>query len=146
MTRILGIGSPFGADQLAWLAVDHLAGLGLENCELLKLDRPGSQLVGYFQDVEQVVIIDAVRISESPGSVAAIDMEALRQVECMTSSHGFGVAEALALAERLGDLPSRLHVVGIQTGADVARLPAIDLPMLESLVHRILAQVPRGSA
>jgi hydrogenase maturation protease len=141
MRRILGIGSPFGADQLAWQAIDHLAGLELADCELLKLDRPGSQIVGYFHGVEQVVIIDALRISDSPGSVAVIGPEALLREQCMTSSHGFGVSEALALAGQLGELPSRLHMIGIQTGEDPARLPAIDLPMLESLVHSILAQV-----
>ncbi|MEW8029009.1 MAG: hydrogenase maturation protease [Candidatus Thiodiazotropha sp.] len=138
MTRILGIGSPFGADRLAWLAIDHLAGMVWKDCELLKLDRPGSRLVSYFQGVEQVVIIDAVRLSDKPGSVISIDLETMQQLECPTSSHGFGVAEALALAGQLGELPSRLHVVGIQTGEDAGRLPTIDLPMLTKLVSRFL--------
>ncbi len=141
MRRILGVGSPLGADQLAWMAIDHLTGLELADCELLKLDRPGSRLVGYFQGVEQVIIVDAVRLSDTPGSVAEIDLKALWQQECMTSSHGFGVTEALALAGQLGELPPRLHVVGIQTSVDVTRPPAIDLAMLESLIRRILAQV-----
>ncbi|MEW8585330.1 MAG: nitrogen fixation protein, partial [Candidatus Thiodiazotropha sp.] len=73
MIRILGVGSPFGADQLAWQAIDHLAGLELEDCELLKLDRPGSGIVSYFHGVDQVVIIDAVRACERPGGVRALD-------------------------------------------------------------------------
>ena len=138
MTRVLGVGSPFGADRLAWLAVDHLAGLGLQDCELLKLDRPGSQLVSYFQGVEQVVIIDAVRLSDRPGGIAAIDLESLHQLEYLTSSHGFGVAESVALAGQLGELPSRLHLLGIQTGEDLDQLPSIDLAMLTTLVSRLL--------
>lgn len=138
MTRVIGVGSPFGADRLAWLAVDHLAGLGLQDCELLKLDRPGSQLVSYFQGVEQVVIIDAVRLSDRPGGVLTIDVERLHQLECQTSSHGFGVAESIALAGQLGELPARLHLLGIQTGEDIDRLPSIDLGMLTSLINRLL--------
>ncbi|PVV12193.1 MAG: hypothetical protein B6D77_05825 [gamma proteobacterium symbiont of Ctena orbiculata] len=138
MTRVIGVGSPFGADRLAWLAVDHLAGLGLQDCELLKLDRPGSQLVSYFQGVDQVVIIDAVRLSDRPGGVMRIDVERLHQLEYQTSSHGFGVAESIALAGQLGDLPARLHLLGIQTGEDIDRLPSIDLGMLTSLINRLL--------
>ncbi|MES9972255.1 MAG: hydrogenase maturation protease [Candidatus Thiodiazotropha sp.] len=143
MNRVIGIGSPFGADRLAWQAVDHLAGLGLQDCELLKLDRPGSQLVGYFQGVAQVVIIDAVRLSDRPGGVINIDLEQLHQLAYHTSSHGFGVAESIALAGKLGELPSRLHLLGIQTGEDIDQLPNIDLGMLSSLVSRLLAS-PSG--
>jgi hydrogenase maturation protease len=138
MTRLLGIGSPFGADRLAWQAIDYLTGLGLSDCELIKLDRPGSQLINYFQDAEQVVIIDAVRLSDHPGRVTAIDLEQLQRLEYLTSSHGFGVLEAVTLAGQLGELPSRLHVLGIHTGDDVNQLPAIDLAMLTGQVRRLL--------
>ncbi|MES9991236.1 MAG: hydrogenase maturation protease [Candidatus Thiodiazotropha sp.] len=139
MIRVLGIGSPFGADQLAWQAIDHLAGLELEGCELLKLDRPGSQIVSHFQGVERVVIIDALHLSERPGGVRVIDPEALRQQQSLASSHGFGVVEAIALAGQLEALPSRLSVIGIETGDDVSRLPAIDFPALEDLMYRLLS-------
>jgi hydrogenase maturation protease len=138
MTRILGVGSPFGADRLAWQAVDHLAGLGLTDCELTKLDRPGSQLLTYLQGVERVVIIDAVRLSDNPGSVITIDLETLHQLEYLTSSHGFGVAEAIALAGQLGQLPSNFHILGIQTGEDATQMPAIDLAALSRMVREFV--------
>jgi hydrogenase maturation protease len=143
MNRLLGIGSPFGADRLAWQAIDYLDGLGLSDCELIKLDRPGSQLISHFQNAEQVVIIDAVRLSDHPGRVSAIDLKQLHQFECLTSSHGFGVAEAVALASQLGEMPARLHVLGIHTGEDVTQLPEIDLSMLTELVQRLLG-INRG--
>jgi hydrogenase maturation protease len=139
MTRILGVGSPFGADQLAWLAIDHLAGLDLKDCELTKLDRPGGQLISYFQGVDRVVVIDAVCVPDNPGSVTTIDLEILHQLEYLTSSHGFGVAEAVALARQLGQLPPNFHILGIQTGEDTSQLPAIDLPMLTGLVRGLLS-------
>jgi hydrogenase maturation protease len=138
MIRILGVGSPFGADRLAWQAIDHLAGLDLKGCELTKLDRPGSQLLTYLQGVERVVIIDAVRLPDNPGSVITIDLETLHQLEYLTSSHGFGVAEAIALAGQLGQLPSKFHILGIQTGEDATRLPDIDLAALERMVREFL--------
>jgi hydrogenase maturation protease len=135
MTRILGVGSPFGADRLAWQAIDHLAGLALQDCELTKLDRPGSQLLSYLQGVDRVVIIDAVRLPDNPGSVITIDLETLHQLEYVTSSHGFGVAEAVALAEQLGQLPLKFHILGIHTGEDITQLPAIDLATLTRMVR-----------
>jgi hydrogenase maturation protease len=138
MTRLLGIGSPFGADRLAWQAIDYLAGLGLRDCELFKLDRPGCQLISHFQSAEQVVIIDALRLDDHPGRVTSIDLEQLSQFEYLTSSHGFGVSEALALARQLGELPTRLHILGIYTGDDINQPPAIDLAMLAGLVRQLL--------
>ena len=73
-----------------------------------------------------MVIIDALRSSERAGEVRAIDPESLQQQTYLTSSHGFGVVEAVALAGQLGELPSRLSVIGIETGEDVAQLPAIE--------------------
>jgi hydrogenase maturation protease len=138
MNRLLGVGSPFGADRLAWKAIDYLACLGLSDCELIKLDRPGSQLISHFKGVEQVVIIDAVRLADYPGRVSAINPEKIHHHEYLTSCHGFGVSEAVALAGQLGELPPRLYILGIHTGEDVNQLPDIELETLSSLVHQLL--------
>jgi hydrogenase maturation protease len=134
MTRIIGIGSPFGADQLAWLAIDHLAGKGLTACELIKLDRPGSRLVQQLQGARRVILLDAVALDEAPGSASHLSPDALQQVMCVTSSHGFGVAQALALASQLGELPTDLHLVGLHTGTDLTQLPPLNTASLEQVV------------
>ncbi|MCU7930823.1 MAG: hydrogenase maturation protease [Candidatus Thiodiazotropha sp. (ex Codakia rugifera)] len=138
MNRILGIGSPFGADQLGWIAIDMLLTCHLPNSELIKLDRPGSALLDYFRGVNRVILIDAVEKNIRPGCVGLVQVEQLDQVRCLTSSHGFGVAEAVALASQLGELPPELHLIGIQTGMDISQVPAFDAPALESLVRELI--------
>jgi hydrogenase maturation protease len=138
MTRILGVGSPFGADRLAWEAVDHLAGLSLDSCELIKLDRPGSGLLAYFEAVEHLILLDAVAFDTEPGGVSLLDPAQLERLSPGTSSHGFGLVQAIDLADKLNQLPRRLQIVGIHTGADLSTPPPLDTKALESLLRSLL--------
>ncbi len=138
MTRILGVGSPFGADRLAWDAIDHLSGMDLGEVELVKLDRPGSGLLAYFHGVEQLILLDAVLLDTEPGGVSLLDPGQLDGLPSTTSSHGFGVAQALELGQRLGCLPGRLRLVGIHTGADLSAPPNLDTLGLERLIRSLL--------
>lgn len=138
MTRILGVGSPFGADRLAWEAIDSLAELGLEGCEAIKLDRPGSGLLAYFESVEHLILLDAVVLDTEPGGVSLLDPVQLQRLSPSTSSHGFGVAQAIDLAGQLDQLPERLQIVGIHMGADPSTPPPLDTMALKSLVRSLL--------
>lgn len=138
MIRILGIGSPFGADRLAWQAIDHLAGLALDGCELVKLDRPGSGLLAAFRGVEHLILLDAVAIDAQPGGVSLLDPRQLQRLSQSTSSHAFGVAQALDLAKQLDQLPERLQLVGIHTGADIYTPPTLDTGALEELIRSLV--------
>jgi hydrogenase maturation protease len=132
--RIIGIGSPFGADQAGWRAIDLLGDAGLPHTELIKLDRPGSELLRYFEDAPEVVLIDAVLADQTPGTAVRLDQHALSLAACRTSSHGFGVAESLQLAERLELLPARLLLIGIQVGPDLEVVPELSRGQLLSLL------------
>jgi hydrogenase maturation protease len=138
MTRIIGVGSPFGMDQVGWLAIDHLQSCQFDNCELIKLDRPGSGLLSYLQDVDQVVVIDALISNGQAGDVKLLKQDELAQSQELTSCHGFGVAEALALADQLGELPQRISLLGIHTGDDPSRQPELDHISLEQLIKTVL--------
>jgi hydrogenase maturation protease len=123
--RILGIGSPFGADRLGWHAVELLQRLRSPDWELIKLDRPGSDLIRYIEHQQDVVILDAVQAGQTPGRAMRLEMEDLRLAACRTSSHGLGVADALEMAAQLGLLPQRLLLIGLEAGADPNRLPSL---------------------
>jgi hydrogenase maturation protease len=138
MTRILGVGSPFGADRLAWEAIDHLAGMGLDDCELFKLDRPGSGLLAFFTGVDSLILLDAVALETAPGGVSLLDPMLLQRLDSNTSSHGFGVAQAIDLAKQLDQLPDSLQIVGIHTGADLSSPPVLDTEALEKLIKILL--------
>jgi hydrogenase maturation protease len=138
MTRLLGVGSPFGADRLAWEAIDHLAGAGIAACELIKLDRPGSGLLAWFDGVEHLILLDALAIDSDAGRPRLLDDRELDRLAPSTSSHGFGVAQALDLAAQLDQLPGRVDIVGIATGADLSCLPDLDTQALEGLIRSLL--------
>lgn len=117
---ILGIGSPAGDDQAGWLVIDALGEIGLDAREgvvLAKLDRPGANLVAKFEAAEHVVLIDAMHSGESVGSIRRFDQRDWPQYRGGLSSHGLGVAEALALARELGSLPGRVDLYGIEIGS-----------------------------
>lgn len=117
---ILGVGSPSGDDQAGWLVVDALNELGLDAREgvvLAKLDRPGANLVSKFEAAEHVVLVDAMQGGEAVGSVRRFDRRDWPDYRGGLSSHGFGVAGALALARELGSLPGRVDLYGIEIGS-----------------------------
>ncbi|MCG7898252.1 MAG: hydrogenase maturation protease [Candidatus Thiodiazotropha weberae] len=138
MIRVIGVGSPFGADRAGWLAIEHLQGCQLEDCELVKLDRPGSGLLNYLRDADQVVLIDALKSAGRAGEVSQISREALAQCHELTSSHGFGVSEALALADQLGELPPQVSLLGIHVGDDQNGPPSLDVVSLEQQLQILL--------
>ena len=120
-TRVIGVGSPFGDDRAGWEVAAALeatlrsAGVSSLRIEIHACDRPGAALVRLLAGVQHAVIIDAALSAGSrAGSIRWLgdhEIAARRAV----SSHGFGLAEALALARALGDAPSRVSVLAIST-------------------------------
>ena len=143
---LLGVGSPFGADRIGWLAADALlqgdlaASFPQLELRIEQSDRPGSRLIGLLGSTDAAVIIDAMQSGAPAGTVRRF---ALREVAATTdfvSSHGFGVNDALALAEQLGALPAKVAVIGIEMGSetDPESLLHTALAMVESTVRELL--------
>lgn len=129
-TKIICIGSPFGDDQFGAWAYEQLRVLIDANAaELLYLDRPGTRLIGALDGVDNLILIDAVKSGAAIGTVLRIEGEDIyRHLTRHTSTHGFGVADALKLAQHLGKLPSSAILLGVEVGiTDVAA------PMSESM-------------
>jgi hydrogenase maturation protease len=144
---IIGVGSPFGADQVGWLAVDWL-----ERSELCKrfadlhlnfyqADRPGALLLEQLHDVDAAIIIDAMQSGLSFGTLRTFTLdEVLRPHTGLVSSHAFGVSESLALGASLGALPRLLTIVGIEMGDEMREvlLPDSTAHQLVSLIEERL--------
>ncbi len=113
---IIGIGSPFGNDRAGWQVVQLLSGLPLPPyVKLLCLDRPGPELIAQMQGQDRITLIDAILSQEHPpGSCLELNLDQLAHANS-NSSHGFGLAQTLALAQALGQLPARLRLFGITT-------------------------------
>ena len=115
--RILGIGSPSGDDQAGWLTVDALRACGLVEVDIEKLDRPGAGLISLLDGAAWVILVDAMQGGGQPGRIGRFDRKDWPAYSHGLSSHGFGVLDALSLAQALGSLPPRLDLYGIEMGS-----------------------------
>lgn len=133
--RVIGIGSPFGADQLGWRVVDalradqSLPGIGLLQC------RQPSELPQLLAGCKKAVLVDAALAGREPGTLLRLGIGDLPAAGLAVSSHGFGVSEAVQLAGVLGSLPAGLVVLALETGSP-------EQPLLPEWIER-LAQAVR---
>ena len=133
LVATVGIGSPFGADRLGWEAIDVLQGVAdwPLPVELVKLDRPGVNLLQALSGTDHAILIDA--LAGESGPPRRLEPDALAGGGRL-STHAAGVAEVLRLGRTLGGLPTHLLLVGISLE------PApVDWSRLEHLVREALA-------
>ncbi len=141
---IVGVGSPFGDDTLGWQVLDALPEGELRrpgwDLRLAKADRPGTALLDLLAASDSAVLIDALLTDEPPGTVRLLEPGELALLGAPYSSHALGVAEVLALGERLDMLPPELWIIGITPGR---RDPAAVTALLQRLLPgRPISSVP----
>ena len=121
---VIGIGSPFGEDTLGWALLDALQaqGLGLPGWEITwrKVDRPGPGLLHWLEEQDAGVLVDTLQGDVGPTGVRMLALDELARSERPLSIHAMGVAETLALGERLGILPQHLHIMGVDAAERLA--------------------------
>ncbi len=128
--RVLGIGSLAETDNVGFLVAHALQGsFDPALVEIAALDRPGPRLIEHMRGAATVILVDAVRSGAAAGMLHRLEGRALNgALVHRTSTHGFGLEEALQLAERLGELPPHLLLMGIEVGVappDPERLTAL---------------------
>lgn len=119
--RVIGIGSPHGADQAGWLVAD-----ALQHSELPARLPAGTvsfsqclfpaQLWQLVDGCDLAILIDAV--CAEPGTVVEVDSGDLTNRKALHSTHGIGVGEALALIPALTDRPPRVVLIGVGVDAE----------------------------
>lgn len=114
MTRIIGLGSPFGDDRVGWRVIELLQGRLPAEISLVSLDRPGAALINWMQGVDNLVLIDALRSGAAPGSIVALTPDDLETRSCRLTSHQLALSETVELAARLGHLPEQTRIYGIE--------------------------------
>ncbi|HWQ94808.1 MAG TPA: hydrogenase maturation protease [Gammaproteobacteria bacterium] len=118
MIRVIGLGSPWGDDPAGWRAAEGLRGMFDEDrVEIKLLDRPGSALLEHWRAEDSVLLLDAVSGKSEAGLIYDLEGEDIVHYTAPSlSSHGFGLAEAVALATDLEALPQRLCLLGLEIG------------------------------
>lgn len=117
--RVIAIGSPFGADRIAWDVVAALGPLP-DGIEAVCCVSPLSELPALLRGANAVLLVDAM-LGVAPGAVLRCSRHDLKAREGEVSSHGLSVDLALDLAEALGELPPRLDIIGLGIGSEAAQ-------------------------
>jgi len=120
--HILGIGSPFGDDQLGWEAIQLLQQSPVlqpfipRRLQLTRCDRPGMQLLELMRTAQTVFLIDAVKTGSPLGTIHCFQNKDIETVSNALSTHAFGVAEAIKIGAALNTLPQTIILYGIEIG------------------------------
>jgi hydrogenase maturation protease len=132
---IIGIGNRFRGDDAAGLCVaDRLRAGTIDGAAVIESSGEAAELMEMWVDTDHVIVVDAVRSGAPAGAVHRFDARAnsLPSQSFQTSTHSFGLAEAVELARSLGRLPRRLIVYGIE-GSDFGHGSALSAPVAGAL-------------
>ena len=117
--RIIGTGSACGDDRIGRGAIAALEAGGLSgrypagSVEACRCDRPG-ELLSLLRDVDAAIPIDALQSGACPGTIRKLAPHVPATTPGLVSSHGFSVAESIALDRVLAILPPILLVYGVE--------------------------------
>ena len=119
LSLVVGVGNAWRGDDAAGPAVaDRLRALA-PGIEVRTLDGDASALLELWSGHEDVALVDAASSGARPGTLHELGAHdpALPAAALRSSTHAFGVADAVGLAAALGRLPDRLEILAVE-GAD----------------------------
>ena len=139
MTLVIGVGNRWRGDDAAGLVVARRLG-GLEH------EGDATTLVDAWRAGDDVVIVDAASSGAPPGTVRRFDALAapLPAAHLRSSTHAFGVTDAVELARALGRLPATLRVIAIEGAGFTAGDRLSDA--VAGAVDAVVAELARGAA
>jgi hydrogenase maturation protease len=142
---VVAVGNPDRADDgVGLLVATRLAGRLPPDVALLTGSGDVFSLVEDWVGFDAVVCIDAAAPMGTPGRIDRIDtvLDLPRDMS-LASSHGFGLAEAIALADALGLLPPTFIVYAIEGGVfdgGTAMTPEVTAAAAQ-VADRVVAEV-----
>jgi hydrogenase maturation protease len=114
---LIGVGNAWRGDDGAGLAVARrVRELSPAGVEVREVEGDATALVEAWSGAEGVVVVDAAQSGALPGTVRRFDARArpLPARSLRSSTHAFGVSDAVELARALDRLPARLDVYAIE--------------------------------
>ncbi|MBB4265104.1 hydrogenase maturation protease [Roseospira visakhapatnamensis] len=144
---VIGVGQPHrGDDALGLAALERLAAaVPGDAVECRPHHGEGLGLMALWEGRSRVLVLDALEAGRPPGTLVRVtaDDGPPRAGLFRSSSHAFGVGEAVALARVLGRLPASLTLLGLQgetwrLGAPLSPAVRDALPALVESACRML--------
>jgi hydrogenase maturation protease len=122
-TVVIGVGNAWAGDDAAGLLVARMVRERMgDRLRVVEHEGEPTALIDTWEEAGLVVVVDATSGAGEPGEVRMMDAthEPLPAGFTGTSTHAFGLAEAIELGRALGRMPGRLLVVGIEGESFVA--------------------------
>lgn len=143
---VIGIGSDLRGDDGVGLAVARrLQNQIPPGVRVIEHHGDGLSLLSEWQGVDRVILVDAVSSGAEPGTIVRFKppFAPLPALISASSTHAFGLEEAIELAGKLDQLPKSLTVFGIEGksfsfGAELSM--EVDLAV-ELVVEQILQEI-----
>lgn len=139
---IVGIGNPYrGDDAAGWTVIDGLKETVGSTIKLVKQQGDVAELLDIFAHHKSVYLVDACRSNELTGAWQRIDVhqQPIPPENSQTSTHGFSVSQAIALAKNLDQLPNKLILYAI-TG-DNYSISCILSPLVVKSIHSVIKAI-----
>ena len=114
---VVGLGTPErGDDGVGLIAVEQLRAEAPKGVVIRALPRQALDLLGLWTGYDRVWVVDAIRSGAPAGTCHRLQppLPAAALGHAAPSTHGLGLAECIALAERLDALPAHLVIFGIE--------------------------------
>jgi len=116
---VLGVGNEYRSDDGVGLAVaKRVAASAPGGVTVLECEQEPSRLIDAWDGAELALVIDAVDSGATPGTLHRFDASEtpIPTGVFRSSTHAFGVGDAIELARALGRLPRRVVVFGVEGG------------------------------
>lgn len=114
---IIGVGNiQRGDDGAGLLVAQALRAKHLATVTVEESSGEIASIVELLQAASDVIVVDAMRSGKPAGTALWIDplSAASDAGATISSTHGFGVAQAIELLKALGKLPPRIRILGIE--------------------------------
>jgi hydrogenase maturation protease len=147
-TAVIGIGNILMADEGA--GVEALGLLEKRGCpdfvELVDAGTAFFAIVPDLKEFEKLIILDAARGGQAPGTVYRFELDDVRDGEELLSLHDIGVVDALRMERLVGKVPEDIVFFGIEpekVELSMGLSPCIE-NRLDYFVDRVLEELESG--
>ena len=149
--RIIGLGNGMrGDDAVGLLAARRIRQEVGDRVEVIEAEMAGVDILDLMEGARMVILIDAARSGQAPGTVHRLDASAgpIGGQMFPRSSHAIGVSEAIELARAMDVLPATVIVYGVEVGnTEIGQPLSPSVAMaLDQVVDRIVQDCEAGRA
>jgi hydrogenase maturation protease len=141
---LIGVGNAYRGDDAVGLAVAERARSAVaDDVVVVECEQEPTRLVDAWSGADVAIVVDACAGNDTPGTVHRYDASEgpLPARVFRSSTHAFGVGDAVELSRALGRLPGRLVVYGVE-GSDFSAGAALS-PRVAAAVDDVVEAVAR---